>query len=81
MKNLCEDKKLNQLSCDRGRDIDDKSVSNAKLHFLLAIANVPNPLHFVNKLLFWQFDTDLDAVEILLVDLSWSDSLHNGLAY
>ena len=74
-------KKLSQLSSDRGRDIDDKGVSNAKLHFLLAITYVPYTLNLIYKLLICHFDTDLYAVEILLVNFSWPDSLHNSLAY
>ena len=67
-------------SSDRGRDIDDKGVSNAKLHFALAIANVTNSFHLVSELILGQLNANLDTVEILLVDVTGADGLHDGLA-
>ena len=57
-------------SCNGGGDVENQGVADAQLHLTLAISDVSDAFHLIDKFLLRCPHTDLNTIEVFLVDVT-----------
>ena len=78
--NLSVDSLVAADSCNRRRNVEDQSVSNAQLHFTLTISYVSDPLDFIDELIMSLEHSNANPVKVLLIDISRANGGQHSLA-